>query len=99
MVYILQSYLKIYLVPTNNKTFCYHCVHLSYCINKKLVLCYSNADVNAQNALGKKPLHLAAAEGHAQTVEALLAAGTKVRLALTCLFKTQLICFSLFILL
>ena len=43
------------------------------------VLCCSSADVNAQNALGKKPLHLAAAEGHAQTVEALLAAGTKVR--------------------
>ena len=45
----------------------------------KLALCYSNADVNAQNALDKKPLHLAAAEGHAQTVETLLAAGTKVR--------------------
>ena len=43
-------------------------------------MCCSNADVNAQNSLGKKPLHLAAAEGHVQTVEALLAAGTKVRL-------------------
>lgn len=39
----------------------------------------SKANVNAENVLGKKPLHLAADRGHADIVEALLDAGTQVR--------------------
>ena len=45
--------------------------HINACV-------FSKADVNAENLLDKKPLHLAAYEGHSEIVSALLAAGTKV---------------------
>ena len=84
---------KLIYLPAYNKNILFQvCAFVKFTSAQlNLVLCCSNADVNAQNALGKHPLHLAAAEGHVPTVEALLAAGTKVPPSRVCAL-TSLVC-------